>query len=116
LKPATPLSGNELVEQLTEGSNESLSSVLAVLSALDGAIEQALKTGRIVRLPNGTHFRPIGKADGSIKVKVRVNPTVLELVNDQFRGEWLNAEHKGKSPEEFYALWDEAHPDDPIEP
>jgi len=35
LEPATPLSGDELIEQLTEGSNESMSSVLAVLSAMD---------------------------------------------------------------------------------
>jgi hypothetical protein len=116
LEPATPLSGEELIEQITEGSNESMSSVLAVLSALDRAMEQALKTGRIVRLPNGTHYRPIGKRDGSIKIRVRVNPFTIRDVNDNFRGVWLNAENVDKSTEEIYTLWNEAHPDDPVEP
>jgi hypothetical protein len=116
LKPATPLSGDELIEQVTEGSNESMSSVLAVLSALDRVMEQALKAGRIVQMPNGTHYRPIGKGDGAVKVKVRVNPFVIRDVNDNFRGKWTNAEHIGKTAEEIYALWNEAHPDDLIEP
>ena len=116
LRPATPLTGEELIEQITEGSNESMSSVLAVLSALDSAMEQALKTGRIVQLPNGTHYRPIGKQDGTIKIKVRVNPIVIRDVNDNYRGEWRNTENIGKSTEELIALWNEAHPDDPVEP
>jgi hypothetical protein len=116
LEPATPLSGDELIEQITEGSNESMSSVLAVLSALDRAMEQALKTGRIVQLPNGTHYRPIGKQDGTIKIKVRVNPFVIRDVNDNYRGEWRNAENIGASTDELVALWNEAHPDDPVEP
>ena len=115
LQPATPLSGEELIEQITEGSNESKSSVLAVLSALDSAIEQALKSGRIVQLPNGTHYRPIGKVDGTVKVRVRVNPLVLRDVNDNFRGEWYNTENIGVSIEELIAQWNEAHPDDPVE-
>ncbi len=115
LEPATPLSGEELIEQVTEGSNESQSSVLAVLSALDSTMEQALKAGRIVRLPNGTHYRPIGKQDGTIRIKVRVNPIVIRDVNDNFRGNWYNAEHIGKSTDEIVALWNEAHPEDPVE-
>jgi hypothetical protein len=115
LKPATPLSGDELIEQVTEGSNESMSSVLAVLSALDRVMEQALKAGRIVQMPNGTHFRPIGKGDGTVKVKVRVNPFVMRDVNDNFRGAWRNAENIGKTTDELIALWNEAHPDDLVE-
>ena len=114
LEPATPLSGDELIEQITEGSNESMSSVLAVLSALDSATEQALKAGRIVQMPNGTHYRPIGKQDGTIKIKVRVNPFVIRDVNDNYRGEWRNAENIGKSTDELVALWNEEHPEDPV--
>ena len=115
LEPATPLSGDELVEQLTEGSNESMSSLLAVLSALDSAMEQALKTGRIVQLPNGTHFKPTGKKDGRVEIDVRVNPEVKRRINAEFRGEWRNAENIGISQDEVIVLWNEAHPDDPVE-
>ena len=115
LAPATPLSGDELLEQITGGSNESASSVLAVLAALDRVVGQSLKAGRIVRLPNGLHYRPIGKKDGVIKVHARVNPHVLRAVNERFRGRWHNAANIGASAEQVYAQWDEAHPDDPIE-
>ena len=115
LEPATPLSGDELVEQLTEGSNESMSSVLAVLSALDAAMEQALKTGRIVRLPNGTHFKPTGKKDGRVEIDVRVNPDVKRRINAGFRGEWRNVENIGANEEQIFALWNAAHPDDLVE-
>jgi hypothetical protein len=32
-----------------------------------------------------------------------------------YRGEWRNAENIGKSNEELIALWNKAHPDDPVE-
>ncbi len=115
LEPATPLSGDELVEQLTEGTNESLSSLLASLAALDRAIEQALKSGRIVHLPNGTHFKPTGKKDGSIEVNVRVTPAMVRRINAEFRGVWRNAENFGASQDEIIAQWNAAHPDDLVE-
>jgi hypothetical protein len=116
LEPATPLGRKELVEQITVGSNESISSTLAVLTFLDIVTEQALKSGRIVQLPNGTHFKPIGKKDGSIEISVRVNPDLLNHVNAEFRGKWRNAENIGKSEAEIIALWNKAHPDDLIQP
>ena len=115
LEPATPLTDKELVEQITVGSNESMSSTLAVLTFIDTVLEQALKTGRIVQLPNGTHFRPIGKKDGSIEISVRVNPELARRVNTDFRGKWQNAQNIGKNEEEIIALWNAAHPDDLIE-
>jgi len=100
---------------LVKGTNESRSSILAVLSALDDVIEQGLKAGRIVQLPNGTHYRPIGKKDGSVNVAVRTTPRVIKRVNAEFRGQWLNSENIGISEEDAIALWDAAHPDNPIE-
>ena len=115
LEPATPLTDKELVEQITVGSNVSRSSTLGVLYFMDTVLEQALKTGRIVQLPNGTHFRPIGKKDGSIEISVRVNPELARRVNTDFRGKWQNAQNIGKNEEEIIALWNAAHPDDLIE-
>jgi hypothetical protein len=115
LEPATPLTEKELVEQITVGSNENASSVLAVLTFLDAVLEQALKAGRIVQLPNGTHFKPTGKKDGSIEIDVRVNPDLVKQVNSDFRGKWRNAENMGKTEQEIYSMWNEAHPDDPIQ-
>jgi hypothetical protein len=114
LESTGPMTDKELIQQITVGSNESASSVLAVLTFMDSVLEQALKAGRIVQLPNGTHFRPIGKKDGSIEISVRVNPDIVKNVNNGFLGKWQNAENIGKSEEEIIALWNAAHPDDPI--
>ena len=65
-------------------------------------------------MPNGTHFKPSGHNDGSIDVNVRVNPRIVRNVNTGFRGTWRNAQNIGKSEEEIIAMWNEAHPEDPI--
>lgn len=74
LEPVAPMESDELIENLIAATNQSRGSILALLSELDVQIGNALKAGRIVHLPNNTHYRPIGKRDGSIDINVRVNP------------------------------------------
>jgi hypothetical protein len=104
----------ELIENIVQTTNQSRGSVLAVLSELDVQLEAGLRAGRIVQLPNGTHFEPTGKKDGSIDINVRINPEVSKRVNTGFRGKWLNAENIGKSEAEMVAIWNAAHPEDLI--
>ncbi len=116
LEPVKPIKPDELIENIVQATNQSRGSVKAVLDELDVQIENGLRKGAVVRLPNGTHFRPIGKQNGTIRVKVRINPEVKKNVNTHYRGGWLNAENIGKSIAELADLWNEAYPDDPIEP
>jgi hypothetical protein len=106
---------DEIIENIIAATNQSKGSVLAVLAELDVQIESGLKAGRIVQLPNGTHFEPVGKKDGTVDIGVRVSPDVDKKVNGGFRGTWINTANKGKSQEEIFALWNTAHPDDLIE-
>lgn len=115
LAPATPIEAEEVIEQLIAATNQTRGSILAVLSELDEVVLQGLRNGRIVKLPNGTHYRPIGKKDGSIRVTVRLNPRLSKQIATDRRASWVNAQNIGKSEEELIALWNEAHPDDPIE-
>ena len=115
LKPVAPMESDELIENLIAATNQSRGSILALLSELDVQIGNALKAGRIVHLPNNTHYRPIGKRDGSIDINVRINPELKKDVNARFRGKWINSANIGKSQNEIIALWNEIHPDDPIE-
>lgn len=94
LAPATALESEEVIEELIAATNQTRGSVLAVLSELDVVISKALKSGRIVKLPNGTTYRPIGKKDGIIKIGLRLNPMVTTEVNSQFRGTWMNANYR----------------------
>jgi hypothetical protein len=110
-----PMTKDEIIENIVNATNQSRGSVLAVLAELDVQLEAVLKAGRIVQMPNGTHFEPVGKKDGSIDVNVRTNPVVTKRVNTDFRGTWINAGNIDKTQDEIIALWNKAHPDDPVE-
>ncbi len=114
LEPTDPITSEGLIERIVMASNQSRGSVKAILDELDVQTEICLKEGHIVQLPNGTHFKPSGHNDGSIDVNVRVNPRVVKNVNIGFRGRWKNAENIGKSEAEIIALWNAAHPEDPV--
>lgn len=115
LAPATPVEAEEVIEQLIAATNQTRGSILAVLSELDEVILQGLRSGRIVKLPNGTNYRPIGKKDGSIRVSVRLNPRLSKQIAADRRAKWVNAQNINKSEAEMILLWNEAHPDDLIE-
>jgi hypothetical protein len=104
----------ELIENIVAATNQSKGSVLAVLSELDVQLESGLKSGRIVHLPNGTHFEPIGKKDGTVDIGVRVNPDLDKVVNSEFRGTWANSENIGKTEDEIVSMWNSVYPTDLI--
>ena len=114
LEPTGPITAEGMIERIVTASNQSRGSVKAILDELDVQTEICLKEGHIVQLPNGTHFKPSGHRDGSIDVNVRVNPRVVKNLNTGFRGQWRNAENIGKNEAEIIALWNAAHPEDPI--
>ena len=109
-----PMTEEEIIENMVAATNQSKGSVLAVLAELDVQLEAGLKVGRIVHLPNGTHFEPTGKKDGTININVRVQADLDNKVNSGFRGKWINAENIGKTEAEIVALWNKDHPNDLI--
>jgi hypothetical protein len=115
LELADPMTKDEVIENVVAATNQSRGSVLAVLAELDVQIEAGLKVGRIVQMPNGTHYKPTGRRDGSVSIDVRVNPDLDRRVNADFRGRWRNADNIGKSEAEIIDQWNQAHPADLIE-
>jgi hypothetical protein len=109
-----PVTPQDIIDNIVAATNQSKGSVLAVLAELDVQIEAGLKAGRIVQMPNGTHFEPIGKKDGSVNIGVRVNPDLDKKVNSGFRGKWANSQNIGKQEADIVAQWNEAHPTDLI--
>jgi hypothetical protein len=105
----------DFIDNIVSATNQSKGSILAVLSEQDVQIESALRAGRIIHLPNGMRIEPVGKKDGWIEIHVRVSPELVNKVNASFRGKWINAENIGKSEAEIMTMWNEEHPDDPIE-
>lgn len=115
LEPATRMDSEELIRNIIQATNQSRGSVLAVLAELDVQLENGLSAGRVVQMPNGTHFKPVGKKDGKIILKVRVNPELTKRVNSQFIGKWRNAGHIGLTETEIIAIWNEKNPGDLVE-
>jgi len=115
IKSASVMSAEEFVEQLVISTNQSRGSLLAMLAELEAISENALKSGRIVKLPNGMTLRPTMKRNGRIEIAVRVNPAMTRRVNADFRGKVINPGNIGKSEAEIIALWNRDHPDNPIE-
>ncbi len=111
-----PMTAEEIIENIIGATNQSKGSVLAVLSELDVQILAGLKAGRIVRLPNGTRFEPVGKKDGYVDINVQVSNEQYNMVNSLFRGKWINAENIGKTEAELVVLWNKDHPEDQIYP
>jgi hypothetical protein len=109
------LAAETLVERLISTTNQTRGSILAVLAELDTLIEEGLKEGRIVKLPNGTSYRPTGKKDGSINVTVHLNAAMQTRINAGQRAKWENAANINKSEAELIAQWNAAHPDDLVE-
>jgi len=115
LAPATPVEAEEVIEALVATTNETRGSLLGVLAELDVILEQALKAGRSVKLPNGTIFRPVGKKDGSISVKAYLGARMVKSINSEQHAKWMNAENIGKSEAEMIETWNAQFPDDPID-
>ena len=109
-----PMKPDEVIENVILVTNQSKGSVLAVLSELDVQILAGLKAGRIVRLPNGTRFEPVGDKNGNIHIRVTVSPEMEKNLNTSFRGDWANAENIGKSEAEMIEYYNGKHPEAPF--
>ena len=104
----------EVVENVIKVTNQSKGSVLAVLSELDVQILAGLKAGRIVKLPNGTRYEPVGKKDGSINIVVHVDKELENQVNAFFEGDWINGDHIGWTETKMIEHWNKENPETPI--
>ena len=74
-----------------------------------------LKEGRPVHTGVAI-FTPSVNLDGSFDINVRVDKRILSAINSigAFSGKITNNENIGKTSAELEALWNEAHPGDPI--
>ena len=107
---------NELVRQLSRatGLNESTSD-LAFKEVRDMIIEN-LRAGRGVKIEGLGTWLPNIDLKGEFDVQYRVDPFLKNAINDPgtFVGTILNRENIGKTVEELIAMWNAAHPEDPV--
>jgi nucleoid DNA-binding protein len=106
-----------LTLRLTRGSLVTRSIARMVLTDLSEEIRNALLQGNAVNLPGIGRFSVSMGTDGRLRPNVRV---ATELRNalatpGAFGGDVIRRENIGLSTAEIVALWDEEHPDDPVE-
>ena len=93
------------------------SEVLMVLEELREAILYFNGLGVPVKLPGLGIFTPTMSVKGQLRIKLRLDNWLRDSINhrDAFTGGVENRGGIGLTPDDFKALWDADHPDDPLE-
>jgi hypothetical protein len=93
------------------------SEVMMVLIELKEAILHFNGLGIPVKLPGLGRFRPSISVDGEYRIHLRLDSELRESINqrDAYTGRVENRGNIGLTREEFKAIWDAEHPDDPLE-
>jgi hypothetical protein len=73
--------------------------------------------GRAVKLEGLGTYTPVIQLDGDFKVGHRADVALKKGLNapGEFRGDIENSENIGKTGDDLVAMWNEDHPDDPVE-
>jgi hypothetical protein len=88
-----------------------------VLQELSEAILYYNKQGTPVKISGVGIFRPSINRDGKFNIHLRADTALKKGINapDAYSGTVLNKDHIGLDDAGYKALWDEDHPDDPLE-
>lgn len=114
MKAASP---DYYMQMITRRSTLSTGVVKNVQESEVEILIDLLKEGRSVHSGIAI-FTPGIDNEGYFKVNVRVNKRILSALNarNAFTGKINNSENIGLSREQYIALWNQHHPEDPISP
>ncbi len=107
---------NDLVEFIARSTGLNESGVRQVLLELRDAVIFFNRRGQPVKLEGLGTYTPTVGLDGVFDVGYRADSALKNGLNEpgSFRGEIENRENIGKSSDDLIALWNQAHPDDPV--
>jgi hypothetical protein len=93
------------------------SEIVGVLTEVNEAITFFNNMGTPVKFPGVGTFRPSINRHGQFKINFRADPSLKKSINAEgaYTGDVLRMKNAGLSNEEYKALWDADHPDDPLE-
>lgn len=109
----------ELINHFVDGrSGLNRGSIHIVLDELHDAVIRYCLAGRSVNMEGLGTFSPIIKLDGRFSIIYRMDTKLREKLNypNTFIGKITNYDNAGKTLDDLITLWNEEHPDDPIEP
>jgi len=108
---------DQIAEYLASRSGVPPAQTEMVLKEMRAAAIYFCRTGTPVRLPGVGRFRPSLDRFGTFHVNMVPDPAVARALNapGTYTGVILNAANVGLPNEAYKALWDNDHPDDPVE-
>ncbi|MGC1378415.1 MAG: hypothetical protein WA821_19440 [Anaerolineales bacterium] len=111
----TATSEERFMELVTQRTTLSPGVVKNVQESEIETLIGTLQEGRPVHTGIAIYTPSIG-LDGELEVNVKLDARVINALNtkDKFEGEIVNAENIGKSSDDLVALWNTAHPDNPV--
>jgi hypothetical protein len=117
LKLNSLLPERDLAEWVGMRTGQTPGEVALMLDELKAAVIYFNRRGTPVKLPGLGLFSPSIGRDGKFRINVRTDTALRKGINaaDAFNGRVINRGNIGLDNEGFKAMWDEAHPDDPLE-
>jgi hypothetical protein len=107
----------QLVSYIADRTGLNESEITMVLKELRNTVIFYARQGRGAKIEDlGTYLPKIG-LDGRFDMAHRLDMTIKNNLNTpgSFSGEIENRANIGKTADELVTLWNEAHPDDPVE-
>ena len=107
---------SDLVDFIARSTGLNEGSIRQVLLELRGATVFFTLRGQSVQLEGLGTYTPTIEVDGTLGVGHRADMHLKNHINatGAFKGEITNRENIGKTTEELVALWNAAHPSDPV--
>ncbi len=107
---------SDLIDLVTRRTGLGRGEIYGVTLELVDAILHFARQGQAIKIEGLGIFTPSLKANGDFQVNFRADVSLRRALNTrEFWGEIENKRNIGKNGDELVALWDEDHPDDPVE-
>ena len=110
------MQNDEIVEILVQRTSLSEGELHHAIYALRDVLLMAHRAGQAVKVAGLGTFTPTIRK-GHLDIAFRAEPELLKQLNftGKLHARILNKEHLGKSAGELVALWNQEHPENPVE-
>ena len=106
----------DLVEFMQRRTGLNAGEAWQVLMEFRDALIFFAQHGQALKLPEIGTFTPTLRTDGDFHITFRPAVELQNAINSRnFYGTLRNKSNRGKSADELVALWNELHPEDPVE-
>ena len=116
IQPRPTAEMRDLVDFIQGRTGLNEGEIWQVLMELRDTLVFFARSGQATKLPGMGTFTPTLRADGDFHMTFRPAVELKQALNQgDFWGRLNNQKNRGKSADALVALWNEQHPEDPVE-